>query len=190
MKIVVGLGNPGKKYQHTRHNVGFDVLDGLAERAGARFRKKWLMPLQTATLDAGGEPVLLVKPMTFMNRSGAVLRPLVRRRGMSSVDVIVVLDDLDLEAGRLRIRKRGGAGGHKGLQSVLTALGTENFPRVRLGIGPRPVGEDLTGYVLARFGAAEREQVARAVRLAGEAVLQMVSEGVEPAMNRFNSDAK
>ncbi|MBU1694725.1 MAG: aminoacyl-tRNA hydrolase [Verrucomicrobia bacterium] len=190
MKIVVGLGNPGRKYEHTRHNIGFEVLDELARRKGTRFRKKWLMPLQSATIEAGGESVLLVKPMTFMNRSGAVLRPLVRRRGLSPADVIVVLDDLDLETGRLRLRKRGGAGGHKGLQSVLAALGTENFPRVRLGIGPRPVGEDLTGYVLARFSAAERERVAKAVRRAGVAVLQMVGEGVEPAMNRFNSETK
>ena len=190
MKIVVGLGNPGRKYEHTRHNIGFDVLDELARRAGARFRKKWLMPLQSATIEVGGEAVLLVKPMTFMNRSGAALRPLIRRHGLSPADVIVVLDDLDLEAGRLRLRKRGGAGGHKGLQSVLATLGTENFSRVRLGIGPRPVGENLTGYVLARFGAAERGRVAEAIRQAGDAILQMVEGGMEQAMNRFNSETK
>ncbi|MBP7829949.1 MAG: aminoacyl-tRNA hydrolase [Kiritimatiellae bacterium] len=190
MKIVVGLGNPGRKYAHTRHNVGFDVLDELAAGAGTRFRKKWLLPLQSAEIAMGRERVLLVKPMTFMNRSGAALRPLVRKHGLAAEDVVVVLDDLDLEAGRLRIRKRGGAGGHKGLQSVLATLGTENFPRVRLGIGPRPVGEDLTGYVLARFGAAERDPVAKAVRQAGEAVRRLVESGVEQAMNQFNSETK
>ncbi|HOW98296.1 MAG TPA: aminoacyl-tRNA hydrolase [Kiritimatiellia bacterium] len=190
MKIVLGLGNPGRKYEHTRHNIGFDVLDGMAAEAGVRFRKKWLMPLQSAEIEVGSETVLLVKPMTFMNRSGSALRPLVRRHGLAPEDVIVVLDDLDLEAGRLRIRKRGGAGGHKGLQSVLATLGTENFPRVRLGIGPRPVGEDLTGYVLARFGAAEREAAGRAVRQAGDAVRMMVEAGVDQAMNKFNSETK
>ena len=190
MKIVVGLGNPGRKYEHTRHNIGFDVLDELARSAGTRFRKKWLLPLQSASMKAGGEAVLLVKPMSFMNRSGVALRPLVRRHGLSPADVIVVLDDLDLEAGRLRLRKRGGAGGHKGLQSVIASLGTENFPRVRLGIGPRPAGEDLTGYVLARFGAAERARVGAAVRHASEAVLQMVEGRMEQAMNRFNSETK
>lgn len=190
MKIVVGLGNPGRKYEHTRHNVGFDVLDELAAGEGTRFRKKWLLPLHSAEIAVGRERVLLVKPMTFMNRSGAALRPLFRKHGLTAEDVIVVLDDLDLETGRLRLRKRGGAGGHKGLQSILAVLGTENFPRVRVGIGPRPVGEDLTGYVLARFGAAERERVRKAVRQAGDAVRLMLESGAEQAMNRFNSETK
>lgn len=187
MKIVVGLGNPGRRYAQTRHNVGFEALDELARGAGLRFRKKWLMPLHLATMEAGGESVLLVKPMTYMNRSGAALRTLMRRHRVKASEVIVVLDDLDLEVGRLRIRKRGGAGGHKGLSSIQEALGTEDFPRVRLGIGPRPAGGNLTGYVLGRFAPAERGRVAQAVQRAAEAVRHMVEHGVDSAMNRFNS---
>lgn len=187
MKIVVGLGNPGKRYQGTRHNIGFDVLDALARRAGVRFRRKLLAPAQTAALETAGGKLLLVKPLTFMNRSGNGLRPLVRRQGASPADVIVVLDDLDLEAGRLRLRAKGGAGGHKGLQSVIAALETEAFPRVRLGIGPRPAGEELTDFVLARFAPAERGAVERAVAQAAEAVWCMAEEGVDKAMNRFNA---
>lgn len=187
MKIVVGLGNPGKRYERTRHNVGFEVVDELARRTGARFRRKWLAPLETAAVEFNGERAILVKPLTYMNRSGGGIRPLLRKHGVAPGEVIVVLDDLDLEAGRLRIRAKGGAGGHNGLQSVLAALGTEEFPRVRLGIGPRPAGEELTDFVLARFAPAEREKVQRGVGRAAEAVECMVAQGVETAMNRFNA---
>lgn len=186
MKIVVGLGNPGKRYAHTRHNIGFDVLEELARQGGARFRKKWLMPFQSATIDAEGEPVLLVKPLTFMNRSGSAIRALVRRHRLQAQDLIVVLDDVDLPVGRLRIRRKGGAGGHRGLESIIAGLGTEEFARIRLGIGPRPKGEDLTAYVLGRFPAADRELIRRSIGQATEAIRLILTGAVEESMNRFN----
>lgn len=186
MKLVVGLGNPGRRYALTRHNIGFRVLDEMARRAGVRFRKVWLRPIQTACVSMGGQDVMLVKPLTFMNRSGVGLRALVRRYGLGPEDVIVVLDDLDLEVSRLRIRKKGSAGGHKGLASVLSALGTESVPRVRVGIGPRPVKEDLTHYVLGRFRPEEAEAVEKTIQRAADAVSCMIQEGIETAMNRYN----
>ena len=130
--------------------------------------------------------VLLVKPRTFMNRSGQAVAAVMRKRGLEPADVIVVLDDLELPRGQIRIRKKGGAGGHKGLQSVIQALGTDDFVRVRVGIGPRPAGEELVDHVLARFTAEERREVEKAVETAADAVAAVVRDGVEKAMNEFN----
>ena len=151
MKVVVGLGNPGKAYERTRHNVGFEVVDEMAGRLGVSFRRGWLTKLLQAKVRLAGEEVLLVKPQTFMNLSGSAVASLVRRRQMEPGDLIVVLDDVELPLGQIRIRKKGGAGGHKGLQSVIQSIGTEEFVRVRLGIGPRPAGEELVEHVLTRF---------------------------------------
>lgn len=186
MKLVVGLGNPGKAYENTRHNVGFEVVDELARRAGVSFRRGWLTSAQLAKAGIGGCEVGLVKPRTFMNRSGDAVGPLLRKKGAGAGDVIVVVDDVDLDCGRIRVRRQGGAGGHKGLQSVIAALGTEEFVRVRVGVGPRPPGDEMVGHVLARFNAEERAKVKEAVRKAADAVGRVVEEGVDRAMNEFN----
>lgn len=187
MKLVAGLGNPGKQYAHTRHNVGFEVVDELAGRAGVDFRKGWLSPAQTAKIkmeDAG--ELLLAKPQTFMNRSGNAIAPLLRKKGLDPSDLIVVVDDADLELGRLRIRKKGSAGGHNGLKSVIQELGTGEFVRIRVGIGRR-TGADMTDHVLTRFGADERRTMREAVTRAADAVMCLVRDGADAAMNRFNA---
>ncbi len=190
MKLVAGLGNPGDRYTGTRHNVGFEVADELARRAGAKFRRSWRFPVFQASSVQGNETILLVKPRSFMNRSGGALALLMQRKGLAPSDLIVVLDDTELECGRLRIRPRGGAGGHKGLQSVIECLGTDEVVRIRIGIGPRPPGHELVEYVLSRFTPEQREQVGRSIALAADAVECVVVEGVDRAMNRFNQGAE
>jgi PTH1 family peptidyl-tRNA hydrolase len=186
VKLVIGLGNPGREYGHTRHNVGFEVLDELVRRTEVTLRRSWTVPAWTGKADVEGEGVLLVKPRTFMNRSGQAVAAMMRKRGLKSADVIVVLDDLELPRGQIRIRKKGGAGGHKGLQSVIQALGTDDFIRVRVGIGPRPAGEALVNHVLTRFSVEERQEVEKAVEAAADAVISIVRDGVEKTMNEFN----
>jgi PTH1 family peptidyl-tRNA hydrolase len=186
VKLVIGLGNPGREYGHTRHNVGFEVLDELVRRTEVTLRRSWTVPAWTGKADVEGEGVLLVKPRTFMNRSGQAVAAMMRKRGLKSADVIVVLDDLELPRGQIRIRKKGGAGGHKGLQSVIQALGTDDFIRVRVGIGPRPAGEALVNHVLTHFSVEERQEVEKAVEAAADAVFVIVRDGVERAMNEFN----
>lgn len=187
MKLVAGLGNPGARYEGTRHNVGFEAADELARRAGAKFRRSWRFPVRQASWTEGNEGVLLVKPQSFMNRSGQALAPLLRRKGLAPSDLIVIVDDAELECGRLRIRPRGGAGGHNGLQSTIQHLGAEDFVRVRIGIGPRPPGRDLVDFVLGRFDSEQRGKIDRAVGLAADAVEVLLREGSEQAMNRFNA---
>lgn len=186
MKVIVGLGNPGKQYRNTRHNVGFNVIDELAARGNVTLRRSWFIPARLGRMRLEGEDVLLVQSQTFMNRSGQAVGPLLRRKGLKPSDLIVVLDDLELELGQLRVRKKGSAGGHKGLDSVIRALGTEDFARVRIGIGPRPAGEDLVDHVLAPFTAKEREAIDAAARRAADAVAAIVRDGIDRAMNDFN----
>ncbi|TAN36726.1 MAG: aminoacyl-tRNA hydrolase [Verrucomicrobia bacterium] len=186
MKLIVGLGNPGKQYERTRHNVGFEVLDELARRATVDFRKPWLAKAQTATAQIGGREVLLAKPVTFMNLSGEAVAALVHKRGWQPADVLVVSDDVELPIGRLRIRARGGAGGHNGLKSVIERLGSDDFARLRVGIG-RAVGErEMTGHVLGRFSAEERRALEPVIVTAVDAVEGILANGVEAAMNQFN----
>lgn len=186
MKLVVGLGNPGREYGKTRHNVGFEVLDELVRRTETILRRSWTVPAWTGKAKLEGEWILMLKPRTFMNRSGQAVAAVMRKRGLKPVDVIVVLDDLELPRGQIRIRKKGGAGGHKGLQSVIQSMGADDFVRVRVGIGPRPAGEELVDHVLARFTAEERREVEKAVEVAADAVAAIVRDGVEKAMNEFN----
>ncbi|MFH0908806.1 MAG: aminoacyl-tRNA hydrolase [bacterium] len=197
MKLIVGLGNPGRAYEHTRHNVGFDVLDKLAGKGGAEFRKRLLSPVHTAEMRVGSESLLLVKPQAFMNRSGPPVGALMRKRGVAPADLVVVVDDVDLSCGQLRIRARGSAGGHKGLKSVIEHVGTEEFVRIRVGVG-RPAasasrkqadepGEgDMVKHVLSRFAPDERDVIREAIERAADAVAHIVEYGVDKAMNEFN----
>jgi len=184
MKLVVGLGNPGAKYEGTRHNVGFAAVDVLASRHGAQWE---MAPKGTEALVARwrAEDVVLVKPLTFMNLSGEAIVPLLQFFKIDLQDLLVVVDDVNLELGRLRMRGGGGPGGHNGLKSIIASFGTEEFARMRVGVG----GGDqrsLSPHVLGRFDRAEESVIDDAIKTAAEAVEVFVAEGLSAAMNRFN----
>ncbi len=188
MKLIVGLGNPGREYDLTPHNLGFMAVERLAETCGARFSRHEARSISAST-EIEGERVVLAKPQTFMNLSGQAVSGLLRRRNASTEDVIVLMDDVDLPLGALRIRRRGSAGGHNGLKSIIEALGTGEFVRVRIGAGPDRVIEDLVAYVLAPFRKKDMKVVAEVVDQAAEAVRIILKEGPEKAMNLFNRRA-
>lgn len=187
-QLVVGLGNPGKEYDGTRHNVGFAVVDCVAGRLGCSFRNKLRFAAQVAEAAGAAGKVVLVKPQTYMNRSGQTVAAMLGWLKLAPVEMLVVVDDADLPLGQIRLRLAGGSGGHNGLRSILEALGgNEEFPRLRVGIGRSgPVGQDIAGHVLSRFAAAEREAAAAAVAAAAAAVEFCLQEGMAAAMNQFN----
>lgn len=185
MKLIVGLGNPGSEYHLTPHNLGFMAVDRLAEVCRAEFSRRERRA-RVATARFHGEKVVLAKPQTFMNLSGVSVSGLVRSLDVPLEDLIVLVDDVDLPLGSLRIRRKGTAGGHNGLKSVIGALQTDLFTRVRMGVGPdRPV-EDLVSYVLTPFRERDQEAVAGMIDQAVEAVRVILKEGVDKAMNLFN----
>jgi PTH1 family peptidyl-tRNA hydrolase len=186
MKLVVGLGNPGRKYSGTRHNVGFDVLDELARRHSAPASRS-LLGAQVSDAQIGDERVLLTAPQTYMNLSGRPVRQIVDFYKLTLDDVLIVCDDLNLPCGRLRLRRSGSAGGQKGLQNIIEQLGTESFARLRIGIDRPPPPMDATAYVLARFSPQEREIISNAVVDAAEGVELWLRSGADAAMNRINS---
>ncbi|HUI06681.1 MAG TPA: aminoacyl-tRNA hydrolase [Verrucomicrobiae bacterium] len=193
-KLVVGLGNPGKEYAGTRHNIGFAVLDRLAGKLDCSFRRKWRFSAEVAEAvvgDAG--KVVLVKPRTYMNRSGVAVGAMLNWLKLVPDEMLVVVDDADLPLGEIRLRASGGSGGHNGLRSIIEALGgNEGFGRLRVGIG-RPAagpgtspGPGITDHVLGEFAAAERELAERAAATAGEAIECCLRTGLTEAMNQFN----
>lgn len=186
MRLVVGLGNPGRRYRGTRHNVGWEVIDLLARRFGIPVEEEEEEALVGRGTVAGCA-VLLAKPLTYMNQSGRAVQGLVRRYGLAPQDLLVVYDDVDLPVGAIRIRPRGSAGGHHGMASIIEALRTQEIPRVRIGIG-RPRG-DTAEYVLSRFSPDEQPVVAEAVERAADAVETILREGLEAAQGRFNRRA-
>ncbi len=183
--LVAGLGNPGPKYRNTRHNVGWWSLDDLAEPTKAQFKPSGANS-ETVEINCGGVQVLLVRPLTYVNRSGDALRHLMRKHHVEPDRLIVIYDDLNLETGKLRIRTRGGAGGHNGMKSVISALGTEEFARIRIGVGRPMIPGDQVDYVLGTMAPQERELVRNAAKRAAEAVEAAVTDSIETAMNRFN----
>ena len=185
MKLIVGLGNPGYDYHWTPHNLGFMAVDRLAEICRAEFsRREARAAIASARLD--GKQVVLAKPQTFMNLSGPSVSGLLRNLDLPVRDLIILVDDVDLPLGSLRIRQKGSAGGHNGLKSVIDALETDHFTRVRMGAGPdRPV-EDLVSYVLSPFREKGREVVAEMINQTVQAVRVILREGAEKAMNLFN----
>jgi PTH1 family peptidyl-tRNA hydrolase len=188
-KLVVGLGNPGREYDGTRHNIGFAALDRLAERLGCSFRSKSRFSAQVAEAGAGeAGKVTLAKPQTFMNRSGSAVQALLVWLKIEPGQLLVVVDDADLPLGQIRLRASGGSGGHNGLRSIIEVLGgNEEFARLRVGIGrTAPVGTDITGHVLGRFAPVEREVAEEAVATAVEAMECCLRDGLAEAMNRFN----
>lgn len=182
--LIVGLGNPGVEHSGNRHNVGFHVLDRLAQRHGLAFDRMEFQGL-LARGTVVGEPVILVKPLSFMNRSGRVVRPLMSRHAISTQRLLVIYDDLDLALGKIRVRSHGGSGGHRGMESIIASTGTEDFPRVRVGIG-RPDGPAPEEYVLRDFSVEESITMEAAYEKAICAVQCFVREGIEAAMNRYN----
>ncbi len=199
MKIVVGLGNPGREYAGTRHNIGFEVLDELAERTGmasagefdrlARTRFDGLTLDGPARLPAGGsEKLLLLKPTTFMNVSGRSVQAALAFYQLAPQDLLVVLDDLALPCGRLRLRRGGSSGGHNGLKDIERTLASDQYPRLRLGIDPPPPRVQQRDYVLGRFSPEQRAKIGPAVSRAAEAVLTWAESGIVAAMNRFNAE--
>lgn len=185
IKLVVGLGNPGSKYEGTRHNVGFDVVDRLAQGGmGSGFVRKFEGQIADALIDH--HRVLLLKPETFMNLSGRSVGQVVRFYQLDPCDVLVVCDDLALPLGRLRLRPGGSDGGQKGLRDIIAHLGTSEVPRLRLGIGDRGA-IDAADFVLSRFRPSERTTVEDALILATQAVAVWVTRGLEAAMNQFNA---
>jgi PTH1 family peptidyl-tRNA hydrolase len=188
-KLVVGLGNPGREYEGTRHNIGFAVLDRLAEKLDCSFRRKWRFSAQVAEAAAGDAgKVMLAKPGTYMNRSGSAVNPLLSWLKIGPAQLLVVVDDADLPLGQIRLRASGGSGGHNGLRSIIETLGgNEEFARLRVGIGrTAPLGTDITGHVLGRFAAQERDAMEQAVATAVEAIESCLRDGLTDAMNRFN----
>jgi peptidyl-tRNA hydrolase, PTH1 family len=190
VKLIVGLGNPGAEYRDTRHNVGFKVVDALAERwrVADQWREKF-EALQVKTV-AGDEPVVLLKPLTFMNLSGQAVAGLAGFYKIDPADIFIVTDDVALPLGRLRARRDGGAGGHNGLKSLIQSLATQAFPRMRVGVGRGDNRRDLADHVLGRFEADERDTVSAAVLRAADASEMFLSEGIERVMNVFNAVAE
>jgi len=186
LKLIVGLGNPRAEYRETRHNVGFKVIDALADRwrIGDQWREKFDALHMKTTV--GDEAVIIAKPITFMNLSGHALGDLLRFFKIETGDLLVVVDDINLELGRLRARSAGSAGGHNGLKSVIAELGTEEFARLRIGVGRGDARRDLADHVLAKFDPEERSDVAEAVGRSADAAELFVTEGIGAVMNRFN----
>jgi hypothetical protein len=185
MYIIAGLGNPGTEYEHTRHNAGFRAVDCLAERMNTELREKKFFALCGKTVFCG-ERVLLMKPQTYMNRSGESLRAAADFFRVEADHIIVISDDINLEEGQLRIRLKGSAGGHNGLKSVISQLGSQEFRRIRVGVGAKPENWDLADYVLGAFKGDDRERMEEAYRNAAEAACLMITDGEEKAMNRYN----
>ena len=186
MKLIVGLGNPGPEYRETRHNIGFMVADVLVDRwrVADRWREKFeALQIKHAV---GDDQVVLVKPLTFMNLSGQAVQATAAFYKIEPGDVFIVTDDVALPLGRLRARRDVGAGGHNGLKSVIQHLGTQAFPRMRVGVGRGEGDRDLSDHVLGRFDASERDTVSAAVLRAADATEMFISEGIERVMNVFN----
>ena len=184
--LIIGLGNPGEKYAHTRHNAGFEVLSRLESQYGVKLRRKLLLQGMTAEVTDGETRVVLCEPLTFMNKSGECVRRLLNRFRVPQENMLVIYDDIDLPPGKVRMRKSGGPGTHNGMRSIEACLGKTDFPRIRVGTGDRPAGEDLAAWVLGRPGPEEREKMEAAFDRAAECARIWVREGVEKAMQEGN----
>ncbi len=189
MKLIAGLGNPGRDYAGTRHNIGFGVITRISDQ--------YNIPLNSKEHKAvcgkgfiGGEKVILAQPQTYMNLSGESVRSIADYYKIEPEDIIIAFDDIDLEVGQLRVRRKGSAGGHNGIKSIIQHLGTNEFPRVKVGVGAKPEGGDLVRHVLGRFSREDEKAMGEVLDLAVEAVELIVTEGVDAAMNRYNAKRK
>lgn len=186
MYLIAGLGNPGKQYEATRHNMGFDTVDCLVEthnvpQGGVKFNAMYGKGI------IGGEKAILMKPLSYMNLSGGPIQEMSSYFKIDpETELIVIYDDIDLEPGQLRIRKQGSAGGHNGIKDIIRQLGTEKFLRIKVGVGAKPKGWDLADHVLGRFSTEDRKLVDEAIEKAAKAVDIMISQGADAAMNEYN----
>lgn len=185
MRLVVGLGNPGRRYEGTRHNIGYAVLAELARKFGASLPKARFRGA-VVEADLNGQKALLLSPTTFMNLSGASVQEAMSFYKLANEDLLVICDDLNLPVGKLRFRARGSSGGQKGLEDIIGRLATEDFPRLRIGVGTAPEGWDWADYVLSKFTPEEVPQIEQAVGVAADAVAVWAREGIEFCMNQYN----
>ena len=200
-RLIVGLGNPGPDYYNSRHNIGFAVIDRIAEKTRTAFDESGLVQKAldrmksaglylTASGRYRGRPVTLAKPLTFMNRSGEAVLRLKNRLKLDDQDILVVVDDIYLDLGMIRLRSRGGSGGHNGLQDIVDSLDSDNFPRMRIGVGSTFSRGQQARFVLAPFETDEKPLAEEIVGLACDAALTFIAEGIVPAMNRYNKRSK
>lgn len=189
MYLIAGLGNPTREYEKTRHNVGFEAIDILADKAGTTVTEKKHKALYGKGY-IGGQKVILAKPQTYMNLSGESIREIADFYKIEPENIIILCDDINLSEGQLRIRLKGSAGGHNGLKNIISHLGTQEFPRIRIGVGEKPRGMDLADYVLGRFPKEQQAVMEEAYRDAAEAACMMIEDGADTAMNHYNRKNK
>jgi PTH1 family peptidyl-tRNA hydrolase len=182
---IVGLGNPGKKYETTRHNAGFLLIDRLSQKWDLKTKKK-KYSARISRVERKQEDLLLVKPWTFMNRSGLAVKALIEKTGLKLSRLITVYDDLDIPLGEIRVRKKGGAGTHNGMISIVQEIESTQFPRIRIGIGPLPSEVEATNFVLSEFNKDEKKALKHSLDMAEKAVDLILDSNIEEAMNRFN----
>ncbi len=185
--LIIGLGNPGEQYAHTRHNAGFEVMSRLEDRFGVKLKKKLLLQGATAEITDGEKKIVLCEPLTFMNRSGECVKRVKARFQVPDERMLVIYDDIDLPPGKVRVRKNGGPGTHNGMRSIAEQLGETNFPRIRVGTGDRPAGQDLAAWVLGHYAAEEKPMMEEAFDRAANSAAIWVNEGIEKAMMKGNS---
>lgn len=185
MKVVIGLGNPGKKYEGTRHNIGFVLLQELSRRLSAD-KSKHKFEADIAEATRNGERILLVAPQTYMNLSGRSVRQVVDFYQVPLADLLVTCDDINLPLGRIRLRSSGSSGGQKGLENIIQQLGTQDFSRLRLGVDAPPEGMDSADFVLSRFGKRDAAEIEQSVKTAADAAETWMEQGIDAAMNQFN----
>ena len=189
MYLIAGLGNPTREYEKTRHNVGFEAIDILADKAGTTVTEKKHKALYGKGY-IGGQKVILAKPQTYMNLSGESIREIADFYKIEPENIIILCYDINLSEGQLRIRLKGSAGGHNGLKNIISHLGTQEFPRIRIGVGEKPRGMDLADYVLGRFPKEQQVVMEEAYRDAAEAACMMIEDGADAAMNHYNRKNK
>lgn len=189
MYIIAGLGNPTREYEKTRHNVGFDTIDVLADRLNTSVDEKKFKGLYGRGIIAG-EKVILLKPQTFMNLSGESVREAADFYKVDPEHIIVIYDDISLDVGQLRIRKKGSAGGHNGIKNIIAHLGTQEFPRIKVGVGDKPKGMDLADYVLGHFSKEDQAKMDEAFKDAADAAEMILDKGMDAAMNHYNMKKK
>lgn len=185
MKIIVGLGNPGREYIATKHNIGFDAITRISDDYDISLDFKKHQAICGKGMIAG-EKIILAQPQTFMNLSGESVRALVDFYKISPEDLIIIYDDISLPPGQLRIRKKGSAGGHNGIKNIIAHLGTDEFPRIKIGVGEKPGGWDLKDYVLSRFPSEEEPTIREALKMVSKACEVMIFRGIQEAMNEYN----
>ncbi len=185
MKLIVGLGNPGKEYENTKHNVGFSVVKNLAE-IPLKMNKKFNAEITTGKID--DEKVVLLCPQTFMNNSGRAVSAAANFYKIKPTDILVIHDDIDLTLGKIRIKKDGSSGGHRGVESIITSLGSENFIRLKIGVAPetKPKNFDAANFVLKKFAKSESKKISEIIKKTTDAVAVVINDGVSRAMNQFN----